>query len=469
MTGSTEDSLEELYENAPCGYLSTTPDGVIVRVNQTLLGWSGYSRERLLGTDFRDLLDVGSQLFYETRYLPVLRLRGEAREVALTLRCSNGSALPVLVNADLIEDSDGRPRVIRIAVFDSTARQDYERDLLVARRSAESSEARVRVLQDASSTFGACASEAELALALVDGARDAFSATVVAVLLVDDAGVPRLAAGNHPIADLLADAPRPEEPTITRASVVTISSITEAETSSPGLAAALQSARLEALSSVPLPGETSPLGALVCFFGRQREFDEPAIELQQAVARQAAQVLGRIRLQRQLEQLALYDQLTGLANRKLLQERLGQALAAAVRSRRPMALIFLDLDGFKAVNDGLGHTAGDSVLRTVSSRLRSVVRQNDMIGRFGGDEFVVICEEADDAAVSRIAGRIAAVIRDPIDGVSSDFPLSASVGVAVYQPGDAERATAAVMLRVADEAMYRSKAAGKDRVTLVRV
>jgi diguanylate cyclase (GGDEF)-like protein/PAS domain S-box-containing protein len=464
------DSLEERYEHAPCGYLSTTPDGVISRVNQTLLDWTGYSRADLLDRPFSDLLDVGSHLFYETRYVPVLRLRGEAREVALTLRCDDGTALPVLVNAALIADGNGQPRVIRVAVFDSTARQDYERDLLTARRAAEFSEARVRVLQDASSAFGACASEEELAAALVQSARDAFAATAVAVFLVDEEnGETTLAAGDSPLADLMVDSSRPEVETIASGRVVTIASVREAERSSPEIAAALQDARLESLSAVPLPGERGAVGALVCFFGRQRRFDEPAIELQRAVARQAAQVLGRVRLQRRLEHLALYDQLTGLATRKLLEERLAQVLSAAERSDRPMALVFLDLDGFKAINDALGHGAGDAVLRAVSDRLRSAVRQSDLVSRLGGDEFVVLCEDTDVDQVTGVAERIRSVIREPLDGIPARLPLTASLGIASHVSDDGTHPTAPEILALADDAMYRSKNAGKDRATLVRV
>ena len=143
----------------------------------------------LLGTTFVELLTPSGQLFYETRLAMVLSLSGEVREVALSVRCADDSELPILVNAVAVTGPDGAPRGIRIAVFDATERQDYERQLLLApRRDAEASEVRVRVLQDASSAFDAATSAHELAAALVASAGGALRASSAAVLLADDSG-----------------------------------------------------------------------------------------------------------------------------------------------------------------------------------------------------------------------------------------------------------------------------------------
>ena len=125
------DPFVELFEDAPCGYLETTPDGIITRVNRTFERWTGHARDRLLGTAFVDLLTSSGQLFYETRYATVLRLSGEVREVALSVRCVGGGELPILVNGVVATGPDGEPTGIRTAVFDATERQDYERQLLL--------------------------------------------------------------------------------------------------------------------------------------------------------------------------------------------------------------------------------------------------------------------------------------------------------------------------------------------------
>lgn len=141
-----DDDPDKLYDRAPCGYLSTTPDGRIVKVNQTLLTWLGHQRPELLQRSFVELLTPGGRLYHETHYAPMLRLQGSVREIALEMVCADGRRLPVLVNANLDVDAAGQPVVVRIAVFDATERREYERELLRAKERAEESERRSREL-----------------------------------------------------------------------------------------------------------------------------------------------------------------------------------------------------------------------------------------------------------------------------------------------------------------------------------
>jgi PAS domain S-box-containing protein len=133
-----EESAEELYEQAPCAFVSTVPDGTIVRVNQTFVDWTATSREALLaGRKFQTLLTVGSSIYYETHYAPLLRMQGAVKEIALEVVRSDGRIIPVLTNARQKRDSNGTPLFNRITLFDSTDRRRYERELLLARRKAE--------------------------------------------------------------------------------------------------------------------------------------------------------------------------------------------------------------------------------------------------------------------------------------------------------------------------------------------
>ena len=141
-----EDDAAELYDNAPCGYLSTLPDGTIAKVNATLLTWTGFDRQEILGQRFQDLLPTGDRIFYETHFAPLLRMQGHVREIAVRLVCRDGRRLPVLVNSVLKYDDAGDPQVIRTAVFDATERRAYEEELLIARRRAEESEAKATAL-----------------------------------------------------------------------------------------------------------------------------------------------------------------------------------------------------------------------------------------------------------------------------------------------------------------------------------
>jgi PAS domain S-box-containing protein len=132
-----EERAEELYEDAPCGYVSTLPDGTIVRVNRTLLDWVGASRDSILSTRIQTLLTIGSRMYYETHYAPLLRMQGFVNEIALDVVCRDGRILPVLVNARERRDRDGSPLFNRMTLFDATDRRRYERELLLARRKAE--------------------------------------------------------------------------------------------------------------------------------------------------------------------------------------------------------------------------------------------------------------------------------------------------------------------------------------------
>ncbi len=157
---------------------------------------------------------------------------------------------------------------------------------------------------------------------------------------------------------------------------------------------------------------------------------------------------------------AMHDTLTGLPNRALLMERLGQLVAIATRETRAIAVLFLDLDGFKAVNDTLGHAAGDEVLRVVAQRLRAQRRQTDTVARLGGDEFVVLLDDpASREIVEQIAAHMIEMIRQPIDILEQQAHVGASIGVALnVAAGVAPKD----MIKNADTAMYAAKAAGKN-------
>ena len=161
----------------------------------------------------------------------------------------------------------------------------------------------------------------------------------------------------------------------------------------------------------------------------------------------------------ELEFLAMHDGLTGLPNRALLLDRATQMLAKQARTSSTAVALFVDLDNFKAVNDTLGHAAGDDYLRTVAGRIENVLRDTDTVGRLGGDEFVVLVE--DDETLQRadlIAERIVEVLSEPIEIEDMAVPVSCSIGVAYATDDDAE-----ALIQNADVAMYEAKADGKSR------
>lgn len=457
--GPQDAYLEQLYLRAPFGYLITDPHDVIVRVNETFLATGGFVEEELLGRRLRDLLSTGSQLLYETRHLPVLRLQGVAHEVFLQLVAADGSQLPVLVNAVVVPDDSGRPSEVRVGVLDASGRVSYERELLAAQRTAESLAARVSVLQNAAAAFEGGETEAQIAESLASILGEALTAAAACVALVGSAGELRVVAGDNPLDGLVRVDPQLLGATVLRIREAVVVTADDDPDRFPGVVGALREARLRAVAVFPIMSDAKPIGVAAAFFGRERQLSASESDVVVSLTRQASQVLTRMRLQAQLVYAARVDPLTGLANRAIIRETIADILAAAAD---PLSVMFVDLDGFKAVNDRLGHRVGDAILREVARRLTAAVRATDLVGRYGGDEFVVICAGADGGDASTVAERIHEAIRGGFPDAEG-FAISASIGIAVRDATTA--VTTDELLGAADSAMYESKRLGRDRTT----
>lgn len=302
-----DETYEALYRQAPCGYVSTAPDGTLLKVNDTFLHWSGYSEDELIGNlRLQDLLTVAGKVFYETHYGPLLTMQGFVNGVAFDLVAKNRKRLSFFCNSRLLTGPDGQPVGIRTIVFDAGDRRLYEKELLIARRVAQKGKAR-------------------------------------------------------------------------------------------------------------------------------------------------------------LEYLAGHDYLTNLPNRHSFAIRLDEALSRARHRRAPLAVLFVDLDRFKDVNDSWGHDVGDRVLVGLAERFLADSDPQHTVARMGGEEFVFLLEGANEAEARHYASRLLPELSRPFEISDAVISVGASIGIAMYPEGGA---SGQELMRNADRAMYTAKMAGGYRAVV---
>jgi len=216
---------------------------------------------------------------------------------------------------------------------------------------------------------------------------------------------------------------------------------------------------------VPLQTQQGSIGALVVqsYTGDER-YTEGDLELLQFVSTQVAAAIERQQMDARLRHIARHDPLTDLPNRTLLHDHIHGALLRAREQQRRFALLYIDLDGFKQVNDSLGHAAGDRLLQETAARLRGVVGTSGMVGRLGGDEFLVLLDgDHPSEQALLIAERLRTRLGQPVTLAEREVMVSPSIGIALYpEHGDDFKQ----LIRCADEAMYAAKKSGGDRVRL---
>ncbi|WP_346619321.1 SpoIIE family protein phosphatase [Blastococcus montanus] len=318
-----EEDPADLYENAPMGYLSTLPDGRLVKANRTFSAWTGRPPADLLGTRFQDLLTVGGRVFYETHLVPLLRMQGAVREIAIDITRVDGSLLPCLLNAVEVRDDDGSPLLVRATLFEATARRRYERELLAAQRLAEDSEARSRTVQKVVFDLAAAMTPEDVATVIVQRGRAALKARGAALVLVEgEAGDPHGLPALRPVRSdglsvrllrRLREAAGSRLALELAQGLRSIVHDARLRADQPELAAAMSADELSDLVIVPVSADSKRLGVLVLARGGPKRGDlisleEPGehrpltpaeVDLLWTLGRQAGQALERVRLYEQ--------------------------------------------------------------------------------------------------------------------------------------------------------------------------
>jgi diguanylate cyclase (GGDEF)-like protein len=430
-----------------CALVEVDGDGLIVDGNAVLADWIGLSLSQVVGRPVDEFVVSGDVAEGASElWMPALRF---ILHVAGTRR-------PVLVD-EAVAGADGHRL---LTVMHAEAQWRYAQELTGQHALTRRTQTRLELVIDASIAFAAASSELELAAVLADTTSKAYAAEESAVFLLDENNAFYQVVGVNPFSKL-EDGDALALRGVALRSVLKVSGLAEAHAISPSVGRGFEEAGLHAMIIAPIHQGQQALGMLAAFFHHPRTFDDQASPLADALSGQAAQAITNLRLQSQLQHAATHDETTGLPNRRLLEEHLD---GRARQAHGLLAVLFIDLDGFKEVNDRLGHHIGDQLLWEIGRRLQGVMREGDIVARYGGDEFVVACEVSGKEAASQVAKRLLSTIAEPYALSGRDVEIGASIGVSIA-PVEAALGVDR-LIRGADQAMYLAKSAGGNRVVV---
>ena len=462
---ASELRLSATFEQAAVGMALFAPGGQWLRINRRLADLLRYSDAQLRAMRVSDLVHADDRA--ATRRAAVDLLHGRGAWCALEMRLLRSDGQPIWVNvtASLVASAAGQPSNVLTVVEDIQERKHMERALAalnddlerrVAERTAELRRSNERlseaILREQAAQREVRSRELELR-AVLENAHDAYIA-------VDDNGVivewnrqAELTFGwarDEALGRFLVDTIIPPERRVAHTEDL-------ARYRETG-ASEMINRRLE-LPAVHRDGRTVPVELRLTAL--------PSLSGRRMLCAFVHDISERLALQQRLAQQSLEDELTGLPNRRALYDGLAAAIARCQRSGQAMAVLFMDLDGFKAVNDRAGHAAGDDLLRQLALRLKESLRQTDTVARLGGDEFVILLEQLQSPAQDcrQVAEKLIARVEQPFELHGLQARVSTSIGAVICQPGaplDAD-----TLLVRADAAMYEAKRNGKARMHLV--
>ncbi len=405
------EDLQDLYDHAPCGYHTLDANGIFVQINKTELDWLGYAADELIGRKkVTDLLAETSRKKFSENF-PKFLDPGKVRELEVEFLRKDGSILPVMLSTSIVFDIGGDIVSSRTTLFDMS----------------ELAEAQKKLRQ----------------------AATVFEHTSDAIIITDSGGT--IVAVNKAFSQVTGYQP---DEVIGR---------------NPRL---LKSDRQDDAFYRNLWTSLDQAGTWQGEIWDRRKSGElfPAWETITAVRDDSGRITDYISVfsdittikdtETKLTRLAYHDPLTGLPNRLLFNDRISQALAHARRHRTRAALLMLDLDRFKLINDTLGHAAGDQLLQIVAARLQVAIREEDTVARLGGDEFAIILPQLDDIEdAAMLAQKLTRLVAQPLQLANHQLTVSTSVGIGIY-PDDA--LDPETLSKSADMALYGAKDKGRN-------
>lgn len=408
--------LQDLYDRAPCGYHSIDVNGVFTNINDTELAWLGCGRNELVGKKrISEFMTAESKERFKATF-PQFIAAGHIENVEFELVGKDGAIRQVSANATAINDSVGNFVKSRSVLHDISELKKIHNELmqLTAEQQAMLDNELVGIVKVRNRHTIWINSAMERIFGYGEGELDGQPNKI---LYLNERSYQEVGAAAYPI--LKAHGIYRTQLKMRRkdGEVIWID-----------------------LNGMQLPGDSRDSVWMLLDITASKRYEE------------------------EIERIAFHDVLTGLPNRKLITDRLKQALALAERNQHPLAVCYLDLDGFKPVNDQYGHAAGDKLLIEIARRMQEAVRVNDTVGRLGGDEFVLLLTGLKQIDEYR------PVLQRVIDAINAPFSIGqrlvsvgASIGVALFaRDGD----NPDMLLRHSDQAMYQAKKSGRNRVCL---
>ena len=379
---------------------------------------------------------------------------------------SDGHQFPVLIHIAPIRDQNETPMFTALTTVDITDQKQQQEAL---RRYAN----RLKALHQIDQAILESRSPEQIAEAALANLKNLVHIDHACVLWVrdDDQQTELLAAYNHPSItnpELLSNinTPCPRIPSATETIEASYKDLTEAEALSP-MEELLKSSDIKYLFSLPLLVNNGPIGLLNLGVKHEQKSSQDNLEIVQEVAHILAIALQQSKLNHKIHQLAITDDLTGIYNRRQLLKLGQQEFKRAKRYQKPLSLIMFDPDSFKTINDSYGHLVGDQVLREITRRCAAQIRETDIFGRYGGDEFIIILPETnlDDAQLA--AKRLLSAIHDKlIKTEKGSVMLSISLGVTALSDEENDQGLKDLISR-ADVALYTAKRGGRNRITVL--